>query len=59
MASVSNGQENFGEEEYVTCNPADPDKSCRYSSEGGCCMTYVLESAVGELDSDWEGLEIG
>ena len=52
-------QENFGEEEYTTCNPSDPHKNCRYSSEGGCCMTYVLESAAGELDSDWEGLEIG
>ena len=59
IVAVSNAQENFGEEEYTTCDPADPHSKCRYSSEGGCCMTYVLEEAVGELDSDWEGLEIG
>lgn len=40
------------------CKPLDP-STCPYSSEGGCCMTYVLNKAPGELDRDWRGAEVG
>jgi len=59
MCSLINAQN--VEEDYWTdsvCDPEIPD-TCDQIASGGCCMTYTLTRADGELDGDWEGMGLG
>ena len=57
-AAIISAQEHFGGNSFHTCDPNEP-LTCSYSTEGGCCMTYKLLEAPGDLDKDWDMMEVG